>query len=228
MLFFAAVFSTTFIATRDSVTLHFFKYVVRTGNEVVFLGMDRASLFLSIGRLMMMFGVLCVGFLIKYLDKKSLSAFLTLGTAVCWFSFYFIPRDLYGLMLGINAVGSFMLGPTSALVWSMYGDVADYGEVQFGRRSTGLIHSASLFALKTGTVVAGFLGGWMLNLAGFVPNQVQSGRTIQGILVMFSVIPAVFAIGKAIMLFLYPLNRWKVMENEQELARRKTLDVASQ
>jgi Na+/melibiose symporter-like transporter len=45
---------------------------------------------------------------------------------------------------------------------------------------------------------------------------------------MFSVIPAVFAIGKAIMLFLYPLNRWKVMENEQALARRKTLDVASQ
>jgi GPH family glycoside/pentoside/hexuronide:cation symporter len=228
MLFFAALFSTTFIATRDSVTIHFFKYVLRADNEVVFLGMDKASLFLSVGRFMMMLGVLCVGFLVKYIDKKPLAAYLTLGTAVCWFSFYFIPRDLFGLMLIINAAGSFMLGPTSALVWSMYGDVADHGQVMFGRRSTGLIHSASLFALKTGTVVAGFLGGWLLDLFGFVANQAQSERTIQGILLMFSVFPAIFAIGKAIALFMYPLNRQKVIENEQELARRKSLGFVVQ
>jgi GPH family glycoside/pentoside/hexuronide:cation symporter len=202
--------------------------VLRADNEVVFLGMDKASLFLSVGRFMMMLGVLCVGFLVKYIDKKPLAAYLTLGTAVCWFSFYFIPRDLFGLMLIINAAGSFMLGPTSALVWSMYGDVADHGQVMFGRRSTGLIHSASLFALKTGTVVAGFLGGWLLDLFGFVANQAQSERTIQGILLMFSVFPAIFAIGKAIALFMYPLNRQKVIENEQELARRKSLGFVVQ
>jgi GPH family glycoside/pentoside/hexuronide:cation symporter len=221
VLFFAAIFSTTFIATRDSVTIHFFKYVVKAGNETIFLGMDRTSLFLSLGRLMMMLGVLCVGFLVKRIDKKPLSAVLTLGTAVCWFSFYFIPTHMYGLMLALNAVGSFMMGPTSALVWSMYGDVADYGQVKFGRRSTGLIHSASLFALKTGTMIAGFLGGWMLGLFGFIANQAQSQKTLWGILLMFSIIPAFFAIGKAIALFLYPLNRRKVMENERELARRR-------
>jgi glycoside/pentoside/hexuronide:cation symporter, GPH family len=225
ILFFAAIFSTTFIATRDSVTIHFFKYVAKTGNETIFLGMDRTSLFLSAGRLMMMLGVLCVGFLIKRIDKKPLAAFLTLGTAVCWFSFYFIPIHMYGLMLILNAVGSFMMGPTSALVWSMYGDVADFGQVKFGRRSTGLIHSASLFALKTGTVIAGFLGGWLLNLFGFVANQAQSAKTLRGILIMFSIIPAFFAIGKAVALFFYPLDRQKVLDNERELAHRKELEV---
>jgi GPH family glycoside/pentoside/hexuronide:cation symporter len=228
ILFFAAIFSTTFIATRDSVTIHFFKYVVKAGNEAVFLGMDRTSLFLSLGRLMMMLGVLCVGFLVKRIDKKPLSAVLTLGTAICWFSFYFVPIHMYGFMLVLNAVGSFMMGPTSALVWSMYGDVADFGQVKFGRRSTGLIHSASLFALKTGTVIAGFLGGWMLGLFGFIPNQVQSEKTLRGIFLMFSIIPAFFAIGKAIALSLYPLNRRKVLENERELAHRKESAVVSQ
>jgi GPH family glycoside/pentoside/hexuronide:cation symporter len=220
-LFFVAIFSTTFIATRDSVTLHFFKYVLKAGPEPIFLGMDKVSLFLSLGRFMMMLGVFCVGFLVKFVDKKPLSALLTLGTAVCWVSFYFIPLHMYGLMLVLNAAGSFMLGPTSALVWSMYGDVADYGQVKFGRRSTGLIHSASLFALKSGTVIAGFLGGWLLSLFGFMANQKQSATTIRGIALMFSAIPAFFAIGKAIALFLYPLNRQQVIENEQELARRK-------
>ncbi len=227
ILFFAAIFSTSFIAIRDSVTIHFFKYVVRAGNEPVFLGMDRTSLFLSLGRFMMMLGVLCVGFFIKRLDKKPLSAILTLGTAVCWFSFYFIPPHLYGLMLALNAVGSFMMGPTSALVWSMYGDVADFGQVKFGRRSTGLIHSASLFALKSGTVIAGLLGGWLLKLFGYIPNQLQSAATLRGILLLFSVIPAFFAVGKAAALFLYPLDRNRVMENERELARRRESAVVS-
>ncbi len=221
ILFFAALFSTTFIAIRDSVTIHFFKYVVKAGPESIFLGMDKTSLFLSLGRLMMMLGVVCVGFLVKRIDKKPLSAFLTFGTAGCWLLFFFIPRDMYGLMLALNAAGSFMMGPTSALVWSMYGDVADYGQVKFGRRSTGLIHSASLFALKTGTMVAGFLGGWLLSLAGFVANQAQSERSLWGILLMFSIIPAFFAVCKGTFIVFYPLNRARVMENERELARRE-------
>jgi glycoside/pentoside/hexuronide:cation symporter, GPH family len=220
ILFFAAIFSTTFIYTRDSVTLHFFKYVVKAGNETVFWGMDRASLFLALGRFSMMLGIFCVGFLVKHIDKKPLSAGLTFGTAACWFSFYFIPHNMYGLMLSLNVVGSFMMGPTSALVWSMYGDVADYGQVQYGRRSTGLIHSGSLFAMKTGTVVAGSLCGWMLNWFGFVANQTQSATSLWGIILMFSIIPASFAICKGIAISIYPLNRRKVLENERELANR--------
>jgi glycoside/pentoside/hexuronide:cation symporter, GPH family len=225
ILFIAAIFSTTFIAIRDSVTIHFFKYVVKAGDEAVFLGMDKTSLFLSLGRLMMMIGVLSVGFLIRFLDKKHLSVFLTMGTAVCWFSFYFIPTDSYGLMLFVNALGSFMMGPTSALVWSMYGDVADYGQARFGRRSTGLIHSATLFSLKTGTMIAGFMGGRMLAWFGFVANRDQSEITLWGILLMFSVIPAIFAVGKGIALFMYPLDRRKVMEIERELAHRSAANV---
>jgi GPH family glycoside/pentoside/hexuronide:cation symporter len=220
ILFFAAIFSTTFIYTRDSVTIHFFKYVVKSSNEAVFLGMDKTSLFLTLGRFSMMLGVFCVGFLIKRIDKKILSVILTFITATCWFSFYFIPIHMYGLMLALNVVGSFMMGPTSALVWSMYGDVADYGQVKYGRRSTGLIHSGSLFAMKTGTVVAGAMAGWLLSLFGFVANQGQSETSLKGICVMFTLIPACFAICKGVMLLLYPLNRAKILANEQELARR--------
>jgi GPH family glycoside/pentoside/hexuronide:cation symporter len=217
VLLFASVFSTSFIVTRDSVTIYFFKYFVKAGDEAIFLGMDKTSLFLSSGKLMMMLGVFCVGFLVRRIDKKSLAATLTLGTAACWFSFYFIPVDLYGLMLVVNAVGSFMIGPTSALVWSMYADVADYGQHKFGRRSTGLIHSASLFSLKTGSMIGGFMGGHVLGWFGFVANQEQLERSLWGIMLMFSIIPAVFAICKAIALWVYPLDRRKVLEIEQAL-----------
>jgi GPH family glycoside/pentoside/hexuronide:cation symporter len=219
-LFFASVFSTTFIVMRDSVTIHFFKYVVKSGEDIVFLGMDKTSLFLSSGKFMMMLGIFCVGFLVKRIDKKPLATTLTLITAACLFSFYFIPVELYRLMLAVNAVGSFMMGPTSALVWSMYGDVADYGQYKFGRRSTGLIHSASLFSLKTGSMIAGLLGGWMLSWFGFVANQEQSEHSLWGIMLMFSIIPAFFAVCKGIALWIYPLNNRKILKIEKELAER--------
>ena len=219
-LFFASVFSTTFIVMRDSVTIHFFKYVVKSGENILFLGMDKTSLFLSSGKFMMMLGIFCVGFLVKRIDKKPLATALTLITAACLFFFYFIPVELYGLMLAVNAVGSFMMGPTSALVWSMYGDVADYGQYKFRRRSTGLVHSASLFSLKTGSMIAGLLGGWMLAWFGFVANQEQSERSLWGIMLMFSIIPAFFAICKGIALWIYPLNNRKILEVEQELSLR--------
>jgi GPH family glycoside/pentoside/hexuronide:cation symporter len=220
VLFFAAVFSTTFIVMRDSVTIHFFKYVVKSGNEAVFLGMDRTSLFLSSGKLMMMLGIFCVGFLVGRIDKKPLATALTVITGICLFSFYFIPVERYGLMLTVNAIGSFMMGPTSAIVWSMYGDVADYGQYKFGRRSTGLIHSAALFALKTGSMIAGFIGGQMLAWFGFIANRDQSERSLWGIMLMFSLIPAFFAFCKGVSLWIYPLNRRKILEIEQELAKR--------
>jgi GPH family glycoside/pentoside/hexuronide:cation symporter len=220
VLFFASVFSTTFIVMRDSVTIYFFKYVVKADDASILLGMDRTSLFLSLGKFMMMLGVFCVGFLVRLIDKKPLATALTLGTAVCWFSFYFIPVELYGSMLLVNAIGSFMIGPTSALVWSMYADVADYGQYKFRRRSTGLIHSASLFSLKTGTMIGGSFGGHMLGWFGFVANQEQSGQSLLGIMLMFSIIPAVLAIGKAVALWIYPLNRQRVLAIEQTLQAR--------
>lgn len=221
VLFFAAVFSVTFIVARDSVTIHYFKYVAGYGSEKVFWVLDKTSLFLSLGKLAMMIGVFCVGFLVRHVDKKPLAVILTLITAVCLFSFYFIPPEQYGLMLMINLVSSFMMGPTSALVWSMYGDVADYGEHKFGRRSTGLIHSASLFSLKLGGTIAGGLGGYVLAYYGFEAGEAQSERAIWGILLMFSFIPAFFAFCKAWALWVYPLDARAVAKIENELRARK-------
>lgn len=221
ILFVAAMFSTTFIIMRNSVTLYYFKYVSGTGDDVLFWIFDKSSFFLSSSMFMMMMGVLTVGFFVRRFDKRTLSIILTFTTAACLVAFYFIPAQNYGLMLAVNALAAFTMGPTSALVWAMYGDVADYGEYTFGRRSTGLIHSATLFALKTGSMVAGAMAGWVLRWFGFVANQEQGPNSILGISLMFSIIPAVFAVGKGLALMAYPLDGKRVAEVELALAARK-------
>jgi GPH family glycoside/pentoside/hexuronide:cation symporter len=65
-------------------------------------------------------------------------------------AFYVTPPDQYWLMVAINCIGTFVIGPTPALVWAMYADTADYGEWKTGRRTTALVFSSLQFAQKLG------------------------------------------------------------------------------
>ena len=146
-----------------------------------------------------------------------LSAITGLGFS----AFYFVPEDSVGLQLALKALAQVCAGPTSALTWALYGDVADYGEWKFGRRSTGLVYSASLFSIKTGIVVGGFLLPLALDRFGFVRNAVQTPHALLGITLAFSLAPAVFALLKAGALVIYPLNQRRVDEIERELIARR-------
>ncbi len=229
ILFFAAVFSTTFIVSRNSVMLHYFKFVAGNGDEVLLsvlgLELDRAAVFMGSSMFFMALGVLICGLVVKRFDKKKLSIFLTVFTAFCLFGFYFIPPQQYWTLFILNAVTSLTMGPTSMLVWAMYGDVADYGEHTYGRRSTGLIHSATLSALKSGSMIAGFLAGVLLDVFGYVEQVVeQTEGAILGITLMFSIVPAIFALLKATALYVYPLDKGKMNVIVQNLAERKAAE----
>jgi GPH family glycoside/pentoside/hexuronide:cation symporter len=229
ILLFAAVFSTTFIVMRSGSTLFYFKYVVGDdGTPVLFGQLDRSTIFLATGMASMMLGSACLGIFARAADKRTLAVVLTLLTAVSFLSFYVLPPDNFGLLLIVNAIGTLCMGPTSALVWAMYADVADYGEWKFGRRSTGLVYSASLFALKTGTMLAGFMLPLFLDWFGFVPNVGQSAGALLGITIAFSIMPGFFAVLKAVALWIYPLHQHEVEHIERELAeRRATAPVAA-
>lgn len=222
MLLLSAIFSLTFIGLRNGSAIYYFKYVAGYGNEPILLGQfDRFTVFVSLGMASQMLGSYCLSFFARVADKRVLSYSLTTITAVCWATFYVIPKDAFPLQLAVQALGCFCMGPASALVWAMYADVADYGEWKFGRRSTGLVYSASLFAIKTGTALAGLLLPWVLAKHGYLPNVAQTATSILGITLTFSLYPAGFAILKAIALWIYPLSQVKVNKIETDLATRR-------
>ncbi|MBE2213170.1 MAG: MFS transporter [Opitutaceae bacterium] len=221
-LLFAAIFSTTFIFMRDSSTLFYFKYVAGDdGAPWLFGTFDRFTVFVASAAACQMLGAGCLGFVAGKIDKRNLAAALSVVTGVCYGAFYFLPPDAFGLMLVLNGFAAFAAGPTSALVWAMYADVADYGEWKFGRRATGLVYSASLFALKTGTMCAGWLVPMFLNWFGFVRGGEQTPRALLGITLAFTLAPCLFALLKAAAIWMYPLSKSRVAEIERDLATRR-------
>ncbi len=225
VLLIAAVLSTTFIALQAGSTAFYFKYVFKyaVGNDKtpVFLGLDHFTIFISTGMLAQVAGTVALGFLARRVDKKYAAAGLCAVTGLCFLTFYLLPKDRFDLFLVVNVIGFLCMGPTSALTWALYGDVADYGEWKFGRRSTGLIFSASLFAIKTGNLVGGFLLPLFLASFGYVKNAEQTPKALLGITVAFSLVPGFIALLKAAALLIYPLNQKRVSQIEKELAARR-------
>lgn len=222
MLLVATIFSTTFMALRQGSTLFYFKYVVGDdGTPILFGTFDRSTVFLSSGMLAQILGTAALGFIVRRVDKKKLAAVLSAITGVSFAGFFFLPVDNYWLLVVVNAFGTFCMGPTSALTWAMYGDVADYGEWKFGRRSTALVYSASLFSIKTGIMIGGALVPVFLGHFGFVRNEVQSASAILGITLAFTLMPGLFALLKGVALWIYPLDQKRVDEVEQALAARR-------
>ena len=221
IMIFAGFLTLANVAVRGAVTAHFFEFYVGDDREEFLWFLDRTSLVLSSGSLFFILGIFFTNFLRKRFGKRNSLLGLTFLNAVTLLGFFFIPADKYWTMVTVNALASFLAGPTPALVWAMYTDVADYGEWKFNRRTTGLVFSAAMFAQKLGLMVGGAASGYLLSFYGFDPEGIQSDETIMGIRVMFSIIPGVLAVGNALILIFYPLTEKDTEKISAELAARR-------
>jgi GPH family glycoside/pentoside/hexuronide:cation symporter len=125
------------------------------------------------------------------------------------------------LLFLFQITGSMTGGPLSVLLWAMYADTADYGEWKRGRRATGLVFSASTMSQKIGWAFGAFVALTLMSQVGFEPNQAQSTGSLNGLVLLFSLIPAGFGVLAMIIAFFYPLNDKRVEQIVSELAERR-------
>ena len=219
-LFAAAIFTLMNVAVRNGSLLYYFKYYVGDDGTRIFLIFDKTAVFMSLGLLTMIIGIALTKTLSERFEKRSLLIFLTILNAITMAAFYVTPPDQFWLMVAINCFGTFVIGPTPALVWSMYADTADYGEWKSGRRTTALVFSSLQFAQKLGLAVGAGLAGVILGLFGFVANEVQTPTAMAGIRFMFSVMPAILAVLGAAAIVFYRIDSKTISQVETELAER--------
>lgn len=223
----ATLFQLGFIAVRSASIAYYFKYYVQEQTLPIFGGTSPVSFETLTSTFMVSGGIVTIGATMltrrfaQWLGKgTAYVGFLGLSAVAQALFFVLSPENVLA-MLALNVVVSFAWGPVSALQWSMYTDTADHLEWTTGRRLTGLLMAASLFALKMGLAVGGWFVGVMLDSSGYVANQAQSAEALTVIRLLMSLYPAAFgAIGVVLMLF-YPLTNRKMAQIEQELTGRR-------
>lgn len=223
VLFITGIVTLMNVAVRNGTLLYYFKYYVGDDGSRIFLIFDKTAVFMSTGLLAMLVGVALTKTLSARFEKRKLMIVLSLINAASMIAFFITPPDQYWLMVVINCLGTLAVGPTPALVWSMYADTADYGEWKSGRRTTALVFSTVQFSHKLGLAVGAGLAGIILAWFGFVANEVQTDSAMLGIRFMFSIFPAILAIIGVIAIYFYRIDSSLISRMERELGERHAM-----
>jgi len=218
-----------FIALRSSVSSHYFKYFIFDGDvekTLTFLGLDfnftsLTSSFFGVGQATSVITVLfMMGFADKF-PKKSLFIFLLSIQIVATASYYFLePGQLAAIFL-LEILGNIGGAAVPVLLWAMYAEAADYGEWKFGRRTTGLVFSASTMSQKFGWGIAAWIGLQTLAWSGFVANETPNEEVRQSLVELMSLVPCIFGVLAIVVFLFYPLNEQRLRQINAEIAARK-------
>lgn len=221
VLFITGIVTLMNVAVRNGTLLYYFKYYVGDDGTQIFLIFDKTAVFMSTGLLTMLIGVSLTKALSARFEKRKLMIVLSLLNAIAMAAFFVTPPDQFWLMVAINCFGTLVIGPTPALVWSMYADTADYGEYKTGRRTTALVFSTVQFSHKLGLAVGAGLAGIILGWFGFIANEIQTDSAMLGIRFIFSIFPAVLAVIGVIAIYFYRIDSSLIATMERELQERR-------
>jgi GPH family glycoside/pentoside/hexuronide:cation symporter len=211
------IFALTYNNIRNTVIVYYFDYVVPDGKGYF-------GPVMTTGAVAFILGVMATAPLSKRFGKRNFYMVSMALTGLLTAAFYFVPASNIRMVWAAHALISFCAAPTAPLVWAMYADTADYSEWKWGRRATGLIFSAASFSQKFGWAIGGAGAGWLLAYFGYVPGVAQDSRTINGIMLMMSMIPAIGAVVAVLALWFYELDEGVVETMTAELEARRALD----
>ena len=221
ILVFSGILIVVGLVARFASIVFYVKYFIEDDGSPAFLFFDRTALFTSIGLIGQLVGALITPYLAARFEKHHLVIAVNLLHFVLLLAGYALPPESFWLATCLHTIGIMTFGITITLLFSMYTDCAEYGEWQSGKRTSGLIVSASMFSLKFGSALGGALPGFILAAFGFVANETQSAEALQGIGIMFFILPAAFFLIGGLIMVGYGIDRGTLSRIESELVSRR-------
>ncbi len=214
VLFLVTLFYFTAILMRGNVMLPYFRYVV--GNVKLF------AWFNGFGLAALLLGIAFSTAVSVRVGKRELFIGSMILTGVLTTLLLVLPPSATVLIIGTEVLRQFSFGLSGPILWAMMGDVADYGEWKTGRRASGTVTAAVVFALWVGFALGGAIAGWLLSAYGFVSQAaVQIAHARSGILLTASVYAGVCFFAAAVCLFFYPLSRERTRSIANDLTERR-------
>lgn len=178
---------------------------------------DMATAFFVSGNIGMLLGVVITALLAKSQCKKRIMIGAQLLASLLIVNFYWLDATNIPMICGLFFFVMIAQGVSVPIMWSMVADAADYCEWKQGKRVIGLTTSSVTFSHKFGMGISGVITGAILTRYGYQAGAEQSAETLQGILTMMSLLPALGFLANALVLILYPINKTVSEQMQQEL-----------
>lgn len=208
----AAFFLLTGMVLRTTLAIYYVKYFL--GRE------DLITVFVTLGMVGNIAGCAAAQWLSRYVDKVNAYIGLQLIAALISALSFFVGAAQLELAFALYFLWGFFLQMATPLLWAKMADTVDYGHYKTGIRITGLVYSSIVFFIKLGLALGGALAGWLLAFYQYQADSVQTTATQQGILLSFTVLPAIGSVLVALVMSRYRLRSNTVLDIHQQLQQR--------
>lgn len=206
----ATAFSGLFVTIKSQMTLYFITYVMKRE--------DITNYLLTAGTLSCAAGVALVGFFINRIDRKKLFMGLMASNALFIGMIYFISHEDATLIIVCHCLNSLVGGACAPVIFSIYSDVVDYIDHSAGLRSPALINSIAMLAGRLGNSLGMVVAPLALAYFQYQPDAAQTAAAVNGISLMFTVIPACFALLSAAAMVIYKITNKQAEETAHQLS----------
>lgn len=209
ILCFVGVFLLTGQVLRATLAIYYVKYYLSAEQYI--------TAFMTIGMIGSILGCALAQQLAKRVCK--IKAYITLqliAASLCVVSYWVTSQQII-LAFTLFFFWNFFLQMATPLLWSKMVDTIDYGHWKTGVRMNGTIFSAIVFFIKLGVALGGASAGWLLAYYGYQADIEQSSDTKHGILLSFTIFPAVGSLLVAWVMRWYILDDKMVQKIHQEL-----------
>lgn len=163
---------------------------------------------------------LCVEPIARRTGKKKLLMACGIVFAAASIVRYFIPSNAV-VIVATNLVGMFAMSATLAIFFTMIADTTDYGLWLTGKNVRAINYGFYTFCQKFGMAISATIVGVWLDLFGYVANEAQTPQALQGILLIYCVVPAVIYLLMTLVLCGWKLNEDRMHQIVAELNERE-------
>lgn len=185
---------------------YYFKYIFEAENLTVY------SLLALLGCTMLFIPLWTP--LIKRIGKNIAYAIGLFIIAIACIVVFFLAHQL-GFVFMLIMMGVAGIGLAAAFIapWTMIPDTVEYDQRKSGVREEGVYYGLWTFFSKTGQAMAALIGGFILQVTGYVANSaVQNTGALLGIRFLLGPVPALFLIVSGVIVLFYPINEQRYLE----------------
>ena len=132
---------------------------------------------------------------------------------------FFLPYGATPLIYVIAVIAGFGFSGQWVFPWGMLPDVIEVDQQQTGERREGIYYGVWAFLTKFTGALGIAVGGWALELFGYVPNVMQTETARLGIRLFFGLVPSIAILLSLPLLIWYPVTRASHARLRAELNR---------
>lgn len=203
------------VVVRGGLLVYFVQYILHQGSSVISIFMLATTIAAVIGSLMAKY----IG---SWMCKIRASVWVNVLSALFGLLFLVLPTEYWMPAFIVHVVLNILQGINAPLQWSMITDANNYGEWKTQRRITGMNVAANIFIIKLGVAIGGALTGWGLAFYGYQAGvEQQSAEAVRGVLILFTVLPAIFYLITAISIRYYRLTEDRMNHIVADLSKGK-------